>query len=243
MLPGKLAFVTGAGGGIGRAICRVMAREGATVVAADLNLKNVQTTVEELTGEGHKSYQLDVSDVESVTKTLKQVFTDYSAPPTVVVNAAGITRDNFMLKMSVQDFESVFNVNVKGTFLITQTICKELVEKNLPGSIVNIGSIVAQRGNKGQCNYSASKAAVEIFSKTVALEMARHNIRCNTVLPGFTVSPMTDMIPENIKEFFKTAIPMNRFADSEEIAEVVTFLASEKSSYITGTSIPVSGGY
>ncbi|XP_060842259.1 estradiol 17-beta-dehydrogenase 8 [Rhopalosiphum padi] len=243
MLPGKLAFVTGAGGGIGRAICRVMAREGATVVAADLNIKNVQTTVEELTGEGHKSYQLDVSDVESVTKVLKQVFTDYSAPPTVVVNAAGITRDNFMLKMSVQDFESVFNVNVKGTFLITQTICKELVEKNLSGSIVNIGSIVAQRGNKGQCNYSASKAAVEIFSKTVALEMARHNIRCNTVLPGFTVSPMTDMIPGNIKEFFKTAIPMNRFAESEEIAEVVTFLASEKSSYITGTSIPVSGGY
>lgn len=243
MLPGKLAFVTGAGGGIGRAICRVMAREGATVVAADLNINNVQTTVEELTGEGHKSYQLDVSDVESVTSVLKQVFTDYSAPPTVVVNAAGITRDNFMLKMSVQDFESVFNVNVKGTFLITQTICKELVEKNLPGSIVNIGSIVAQRGNIGQCNYSASKAAVEVFSKTVALEMARHNIRCNTVLPGFTVTPMTDMIPENIKDHFKSIIPLKRFADSEEIAEVVTFLASEKSSYITGTSVAVSGGY
>ncbi|KAL5243785.1 hypothetical protein ACI65C_011195 [Semiaphis heraclei] len=173
MLPGKLAFVTGAGGGIGRAICRVMAREGATVVAADLNINNVQTTVEELTGEGHKSYQLDVSNAESVTSVLKQVFTDYSGPPTVVVNAAGITRDNFMLKMSEQDFDSVFNVNVKGTFLITQTICKELVEKNLPGSIVNIGSIVAQRGNIGQCNYSASKAAVEVFSKTIALEMAK----------------------------------------------------------------------
>lgn len=184
-----------------------------------------------------------MSDVESVSSVFKQVFKDYSVPPTVVVNAAGITRDNFMLKMSLQDFENVFNVNVKGTFLVTQTICKALVEKNLSGSIVNIGSIVAQRGNKGQCNYSASKAAVEVFSKTVALEMARHNIRCNTVLPGFTVSPMTDMIPENIKEMFKTAIPMNRFAEAEEIAEVVTFLASEKSSYITGTSIPVSGGY
>ncbi|XP_060868730.1 estradiol 17-beta-dehydrogenase 8 [Metopolophium dirhodum] len=243
MLPGKLAFVTGAGGGIGRAICRVMAREGATVVAADLSINNVQTTVDELTGEGHKSYQLDVSDAESVTSVLKQVFTDYSAPPTVVVNAAGITRDNFMLKMSVQDFESVFNVNVKGTFLITQTICRELVEKNLPGSIVNIGSIVAQRGNIGQCNYSASKAAVEVFSKTVALEMAKYNIRCNTVLPGFTTTPMTDMIPENIREHFKSVIPLKRFANSEEIAEVVTFLASEKSSYVTGTSIAVSGGY
>ncbi|CAI6347839.1 unnamed protein product [Macrosiphum euphorbiae] len=243
MLPGKLAFVTGAGGGIGRAICRVMAREGATVVAADLNINNVQTTVDELTGEGHKSYQLDVSDAESVTSVLKQVFTDYSAPPTVVVNAAGITRDNFMLKMSVQDFESVFNVNVKGTFLITQTICKELVEKNLPGSIVNIGSIVSQRGNIGQCNYSASKAAVEVFSKTVALEMAKYNIRCNTVLPGFTTTPMTDMIPENIREHFKSVIPLKRFANSEEIAEVVTFLASEKSSYVTGTSIAASGGY
>lgn len=154
-------------------------------------------------GKGHKSCQLDVTDVESVNSVLKQVFSDYSAPPTVVVNAAGITRDNFMLKMSVQDFESVFNVNVKvragviykntfehnyfpflvivnialfhrkGTFLVTQTICKELVEKKLSGSIVNIGSIVAQRGNIGQCNYSASKAAVEVFSKTVALEMAR----------------------------------------------------------------------
>jgi 17beta-estradiol 17-dehydrogenase/3alpha(17beta)-hydroxysteroid dehydrogenase (NAD+) len=243
MLPGKLAFVTGAGGGIGRAICRVMAREGATVVAADLNLNNVQTTVDNLTGKGHKSYQLDVSDAESVTSVLKQVFTDYSAPPTVVVNAAGITRDNFMLKMSVQDFESVFNINVKGTFLITQTICRELVEKNLPGSIVNIGSIVAQRGNIGQCNYSASKAAVEVFSKTVALEMAKYNIRCNTVLPGFTITPMTDMIPENIREHFKSVIPLKRFANSEEIAEVVTFLASEKSSYVTGTSIAVSGGY
>jgi len=139
-----------------------------------------------------------VSNVESVRNVFKQVFTDYPAPPTVVVNAAGITRDNFMLKMSVLDFEAVFDVNVKvrhtlkcyvsfffhtiikscyiyhkGTFLVTQTICKELVEKNLSGSIVNIGSIVSQRGNKGQCNYAASKAAVEIFSKSVALEMAR----------------------------------------------------------------------
>ncbi|XP_016658847.1 estradiol 17-beta-dehydrogenase 8-like isoform X1 [Acyrthosiphon pisum] len=280
MLPGKLAFVTGAGGGIGRAICRVMAREGATVVAADLNINNVQTTVDELTGEGHKSYQLDVSNAESVTNVLKQVFTDYSAPPTVVVNAAGITRDNFMLKMSVQDFESVFNVNVKvieqykeinvlnSIFYVYLPI--ELVEKHLPGSIVNIGSIVAQRGNIGQSNYSASKAAVEVFSKTVALEMAklvqlkflmstmilnyihseqitdtfsRYNIRCNTVLPGFTTTPMTDMIPENIREHFKSVIPLKRFANSEEIAEVVTFLASEKSSYVTGTSIAVSGGY
>ncbi|XP_016658848.1 estradiol 17-beta-dehydrogenase 8-like isoform X3 [Acyrthosiphon pisum] len=253
MLPGKLAFVTGAGGGIGRAICRVMAREGATVVAADLNINNVQTTVDELTGEGHKSYQLDVSNAESVTNVLKQVFTDYSAPPTVVVNAAGITRDNFMLKMSVQDFESVFNVNVKvieqykeinvlnSIFYVYLPI--ELVEKHLPGSIVNIGSIVAQRGNIGQSNYSASKAAVEVFSKTVALEMAKYNIRCNTVLPGFTTTPMTDMIPENIREHFKSVIPLKRFANSEEIAEVVTFLASEKSSYVTGTSIAVSGGY
>ncbi|VVC32975.1 Hypothetical protein CINCED_3A020068 [Cinara cedri] len=243
MLPGKLAFVTGAGGGIGRAVCHLMAREGATVVAADLNLNNVESTVADLTGKGHKSYQLDVSNTESVSSVLKQVFTDYSAPPTVVVNAAGITRDNFMLKMSVEDFESVFNVNVKGTFLVTQTICKELVEKNLSGSIVNIGSIVAQRGNKGQCNYAASKAAVEVFSKTVSLEMARYNIRCNTVLPGFTVTPMTEIIPDKVKEYFKSVIPLNRFAESDEIAEVVTFLASEKSSYITGTSIAVSGGF
>jgi len=151
-----------------------------------------------------------VSNVESVSSVLKQVFTDYSAPPTVVVNAAGITRDNFLLKMSVQDFESVFDVNVKvgwkykferptsffslpvlklvfpfvkkGTFLVTQTICNELVEKKLPGSIVNIGSIVSQRGNKGQCNYAASKAAVEVFSKTVALEMARYVAQYTWVL-------------------------------------------------------------
>jgi 17beta-estradiol 17-dehydrogenase/3alpha(17beta)-hydroxysteroid dehydrogenase (NAD+) len=243
MLPGKLAFVTGAGGGIGRAICNVMAREGATILAADININNVQSTVAELKGEGHKSYQLDVSNVESVRNVFKQVFTDYPAPPTVVVNAAGITRDNFMLKMSVLDFEAVFDVNVKGTFLVTQTICKELVEKNLSGSIVNIGSIVSQRGNKGQCNYAASKAAVEVFSKSVALEMARHNIRCNIVLPGFTSTAMTDVIPDKVKEYFKSVIPLNRFANSEEIAEVVTFLVSDKSSYITGTSIPVSGGY
>jgi len=243
MLPGKLAFVTGAGGGIGRAICRLMAREGATVVAADINLNNVQSTVTELTGGGHKSYQLDVSNVESVRSVLKQVYTDYSAPPTVVVNAAGILRDNFLLKMSVEDFDSVFNVNVKGTFLVTQTVCNELVERKLPGSIINIGSIVGLRGNKGQCNYAASKAAVEVFSKTVALEMAKYRIRCNTVLPGFTVTPMTDVIPDKIKEYYKSNIPLNRYAEPEEIAEVVIFLASEKSSYITGTSIPVSGGY
>ncbi|XP_025418590.1 estradiol 17-beta-dehydrogenase 8 [Sipha flava] len=243
MLPGKLAFVTGAGGGIGRAICRLMAREGATIVAADVDIKNVQSTVAELAGDGHKSYCLDVSDAESVGTVMQQVFADYNGPPTVVVNAAGITRDNFLLKMSMQDFQSVFDVNVKGTFLVTQTICKELVNKNLPGSIVNIGSIVAQRGNIGQCNYSASKAAVEVFSKTVALEMARYNIRCNTVLPGFTITPMTDIVPDKVKDHFKSAIPLNRFADSAEIAETVIFLASEKSSYITGTSIAVSGGY
>ncbi|XP_050422505.1 estradiol 17-beta-dehydrogenase 8 [Adelges cooleyi] len=243
MLLGKLAFVTGAGGGIGRAVCRSMALEGAKVVAVDINLNNVQSTVSVLTDNDHQSYQLDVCDMESVNSVVQKVCSHYSSPPTIVVNAAGITRDNFLLKMSVQDFERVFDVNVKGTFLVTQTICKKLVESGLSGSIVNVGSIVSQRGNMGQCNYSASKAAVDVFSKTVALEMAKYNIRCNTVLPGFTITPMTDLIPDKVKDYFKSAIPMGRFSDSNEIADVITFLASDKSSYMTGTSIPVSGGF
>ncbi|XP_050542221.1 (3R)-3-hydroxyacyl-CoA dehydrogenase isoform X2 [Daktulosphaira vitifoliae] len=220
MLLGKLAFITGAGGGIGKAICKQMALEGAKVVAADVNINQVQSTIEDLKGGEHRSYQLDICDTDSVNNVIQQICSHYLAPPTILVNAAGITRDNFLLKMSVQDFERVFEVNMKGTFVVTQAVCKQLVEKNLSGSIVNIGSIVSQKGNIGQCNYSASKAAVEVFSKTVALEMAKYNIRCNTVLPGFTITPMTDIVPEKVKNYFKSAVPLGRFAVSEAFIRV-----------------------
>ncbi|XKL65320.1 hypothetical protein PGB90_008740 [Kerria lacca] len=242
MLTGKLALVTGAGGGIGRAVCQLLAEAGAKIMAADCNHTAAKETISLLANNDHMARRMDVSDSQDVKAAFDNIQSKYYKPPEVVVNAAGIVRDNFLLKISEEDFQKVFDVNVKGTFLVTKKACEVLVDIGAAGSIINISSVVAKRGNIGQCNYASSKAAVETFTKCVAREMADYNIRCNVVLPGFIATTMTNEIPEKVKNMFKSMIPMKRFGTPEEVAQMIKFLASDESSYITGSSFYVSGG-
>nr|XP_018900210.1 PREDICTED: estradiol 17-beta-dehydrogenase 8 [Bemisia tabaci] len=241
MLTSKIAFITGAGSGIGRASCQLLAKEGATVIATDLKSSAAEATVKSLPGTNHVSMGLDVSkdeQVQSIFSNLKA----QSKVPSIIINCAGITGDSFLVDATKDVFQRVVDVNLGGTFSVAQNACKALMEAKSPGSIVNVSSIVATMGNVGQCSYGASKAGVVGFTKSLALEMAKYNIRCNAVMPGFTDTPMVQAVPEKVKALILAQIPLRRMAAPEEIAELILFLASDKSSYMTGTAIPISGG-
>jgi len=249
MVAGRLALVTGAASGIGKATCRLLAHKGATLVAADRNPEGIAHLIKELnmTAHGdqkHTGVTIDVSDDESVRNALLKVLEHHNQPPSIIINNAGITRDNFLLALSETDFDDVLNVNLKGTFLVTQTFCNSIVNHGIKtASVVNLSSIVGKYGNIGQSNYAASKAGVVAMTKTTAKELGRQGIRCNAVLPGFVETPMTQTVPDKVKNKVMPLIPMGRFASPEEIAEVITFLASEKSSYVNGACIEVTGGF
>ncbi|CAL7947871.1 unnamed protein product [Xylocopa violacea] len=244
MVANKLAFVTGAGSGIGREICRVLARQGAKVIGTDRSLKSVQETIASLSGSEHLALNVEVSNEQNIKEAFKQVISKYATPPTIVVNSAGITRDQFILNLTNQEFDEVLDVNLKGTFYIIKTAVKEMIDAdvNKGASIINISSITGNLGNIGQANYAASKAGVIALTKTAALEFGQFGVRVNTVLPGFIETPMTETVPENVKRIFLKKIALQRTGKPEEVAEVVTFLASNKSSYVNGTSIEVTGG-
>ncbi|KAM6185832.1 (3R)-3-hydroxyacyl-CoA dehydrogenase [Rhynchocyon petersi] len=250
-LRSALALVTGAGSGIGRAISVRLAREGAVVAACDLDGAAAQETVQLLGGlpnEGgptravHVAFQTDVSDTGAVRHLLEQVQASFSRPPSVVVSCAGITRDQFLLHMSEDDWDKVLAVNLKGIFLVTQTAAEALVSSGCHGSIINISSIIGKVGNVGQTNYAASKAGVVGLTQAVARELGRLGIRCNSVLPGFIVTPMSQKVPQKVLDKVTGMIPMGHMGDPEDVADVVAFLASEDSGYITGASVEVTGG-
>merc|ERR1712098_569166 len=242
VLSGRLALVTGGGRGIGRAVCQVLARENAKVVVTDLSMDSCQETMQSLTQDDHFSVASDVSQAGSVNDCFKQILDKYKRAPDIIVNSAGITKDGFMLRMKEEDFDKVIDVNLKGTFLVTQAASSLMKEKNVSGSIVNIASVVAKTGNIGQANYTASKAGVIGFTKTAAKELGKFGIRVNVILPGFIKTPMTDVVPDKIKEAFVSQIPLGDFGDPIDIAEVTSFLASNRSKYITGASFDVNGG-
>lgn len=221
-----------------------MAKQGASVIATDINLKNAEETIRSLNDSRHLALNVEVLNEQSIKEAFKNVINKYSTPPTIIVNSAGITSDQFILKLTNEDFDKVLNVNLKGTFFIIQTAVKEMINANVNkgGSIVNISSIIGKIGNMGQANYAASKAGVIALTKTASLEFGQFGIRVNTVLPGFIETPMTKTIPENIKQLFIKRIPLHRMGKPEEVAEVISFLASSKSSYINGASIDVTGG-
>ncbi|XP_014602973.1 PREDICTED: estradiol 17-beta-dehydrogenase 8-like isoform X1 [Polistes canadensis] len=244
LVVGKLAFVTGAGSGIGRETCRILAREGAKVIAVDQNLKMAEDTVKVLNGADHIALKVNITDPHDVEQAFKHTVKQYSTSPTIIVNSAGITRENFILKLSETEFNDVINVNLKGTFLIMQNAVKTMIETGQTegSSIINIASIVGKTGNIGQGNYSASKAGVEALTKTASMEFGKLGIRVNAVLPGFIETPMTDTIPEKVKTMFVNRISFKRMGKPKEVAEVITFLASNRSSYVNGASIEVTGG-
>jgi len=243
MLSGRLALVTGGGSGIGRAVCQIMAREGARVVSADLNEASAKETAAMLPGKDHVGVPLDVSSEESVAAVVSGVCEKYNAPASCVVNCAGITQDCFLRDMTVETFMRVIDVNLKGTFLVTKLTANAMIEAKLGGSIVNIASIVGKGGNIGQANYSASKAGVEGFTRTAAKELGRKGIRCNSILPGFISTPMVAAVPEKVMQMLIPHIVLGRPGRPEEVAELAAFLASDRASYMTGASVEVTGGF
>jgi 17beta-estradiol 17-dehydrogenase/3alpha(17beta)-hydroxysteroid dehydrogenase (NAD+) len=245
-LAGRIAVVTGAGSGIGRAVCNILAKEHANIVAADINSEFAKATVANLVhgdGSSHLSFGLDVSKKDGVEKVFSELLDYYKKPATILVNCAGITRDGQLKEMTEEQFDEVVNVNLKGTYLPSQVACKYMVQyKVAEGSIVNVSSISGKTGNFGQANYSATKAAVIGLTKTVAKEMAKHNIRCNAVLPGFIDTPMVASVPEKILMIMTMLIPMARQGKPEEVADAIAYLASPRSSYVTGATLEVTGG-
>ncbi|XDV34004.1 hypothetical protein PO909_004228 [Leuciscus waleckii] len=237
----------GGGSGIGRAVCQRFATEGASVIVADRNEESANQTLELLSrdhkGQDHMALGVDVSSKDSVEKLVTSIQCRYFQPASVCVNAAGITQDEFLLKMEEDDFDKVIEVNLKGTFLLTQAVSKALVSAgSAKGSIITVGSIVGKVGNVGQVNYSASKAGVEGLTRTAAKELSKFGIRCNCVLPGFITTPMTDKVPEKVIDKITSIIPMGRMGEPAEVADACAFLASDDSRYITGVSIEVAGG-
>lgn len=186
---------------------------------------------------------MDVTSSLNISDTLLAIRERYQQPPSIVVNSAGITRDQFLLKMSESDFDAVINVNLKGTFLVMRVFAQAMIDASVrPGTIVNLASIVGKTGNMAQANYASSKAGIESMCRVASKEFGKHGIRVNAVLPGFTRSPMTDGLPDKIKSMAVQACAMRRFGEPEEIAEVIAFLASERSSFVNGASIEVTGG-
>ncbi|XP_056438649.1 estradiol 17-beta-dehydrogenase 8-like [Gadus chalcogrammus] len=243
----RLALVTGGGSGIGRAVCQRFASEGALVVVADLNEEAANETLRSLSRDHkvqeHMAAAVDVSSKQSVEDLVESIQRRYFQPASVCVNAAGITQDDFLLRLEEAAFDRVVGVNLKGTFLVVQAVAAAMVASGVSkGSIVTVGSIVGKVGNIGQVNYSASKAGVEGITRTAAKELSRYRIRCNCVLPGFISTPMTDKVPERVIHKMTSLVPLGRMGEPAEVADVCSFLASDDSRYITGASIEVTGG-
>ena len=243
MLKGKNVIVTGATRGIGREIALTLAQNGANIA---INYRNLNSEVENLLNEiksfGVDAFAIkcDVSIADEVDKFIKEVKAHYNTID-VLVNNAGITKDGLILRMKEEDFDDVLDVNLKGTFNTTKSVSSIMVRKKY-GKIINISSVVGIAGNAGQCNYAASKAGVIGFSKSVARELSSRNINVNVVAPGYINTDMTKNLPDKVKEEIIKSIPMKKIGDPKEVANLVLFLSSNLSDYITGQVINVDGG-
>ena len=241
-LKDKNALITGGAQGIGKAIALGMAKEGANIGIADVNIENAENTAQEVRTLGVKSIavKLDVSNQDNVSNTF-QTFVKELGAFDILVNNAGITRDTVLLRMKEEDWDAVLNVNLKGSFLCSKEAVK-IMAKQRSGKIISISSVVAFIGNPGQANYSSSKAALIGLTKTIAKEYASRGIRANAIAPGFIQTAMTDALTDEVKGEMKRAIPLGQFGTPEDVANTVIFLASNESDYITGQVIHVNGG-
>ena len=239
----KVAFITGGSRGIGKEVATKFAENGYNIV---INYVSDKTNVEQLRNEweskGVKTLILkaDVTKTEEVENVVKTAI-DTFGKIDVLVNNAGITRDNLLMRMSEEEFDKVIETNLKGTFIVTKAVTKYMMKKR-SGSIINLSSVVGVAGNAGQCNYSASKAGVIGFTKSVAKELASRNIRANAVAPGFIETDMTAVLSDAVKENIHNQIPLKRMGTAKEVANLIYFLGSDESSYITGQVINVDGG-
>ena len=237
----KVAVVTGASRGIGRAIAKKFAAEGAKVVVGfSSNEAKANELVEEIGSDKAIALKIDVSDQNSVAEFFKAVLEKFKTID-ILVNNAGITRDNLLIRMKEDDFEIVLDTNLKGVFLCTKAASKTML-KNRSGRIINIASVVGLIGYAGQANYSAAKAGVIGFTKTVAKEFASRGITVNAVAPGFIGTDMTKDLSDDVKNSMLSSIPLSRIGSPEDVANAVAFLASDSASYITGQVLNVDGG-
>lgn len=240
-LSGKNIIVTGSSRGIGAGIARYLAELGACVgLSYASNKEAAEKIASELPGEGHFVGSLNLSDEESINNYFKEALAHFGNIHGLV-NNAGVTKDQILLRMKAEDFDKVIQTNLRGSFLCSQNLLKPMM-KQKEGSIVHITSVIGQMGNNGQANYAASKAGLEAYSKSLAKEMASRNIRSNCVAPGFIATEMTDVLDDKQKEKIFSGIPLGRMGSVEDIAKAVSFLLSEDSGYITGQTISVNGG-
>ena len=241
-LKGKVALITGAAQGIGKSIALLLAQNGANIVVSDINLERAEETAREIESNGSKAMavKVDVANLKEVEQMVEAILEKFGKID-ILVNNAGITRDKLILRMTEEDWDAVLNVNLKGTFNCTKVVVRHMA-KQRSGKIVSIASVVGEMGNAGQANYSASKAGVIGLTKTIAREFAQRRINVNAIAPGYIETPMTEILPEKVKEELKSLIPMERLGKPEDVAEAVLFLVSEESNYITGQVLNVNGG-
>ncbi len=243
LLNSKNIIITGASRGIGKGIAKLFAQQGAniafTYLSSDKKAQNLELELEAY-GTKVKGFKSDASNFISSQKLVNDVLEEFGSID-VLVNNAGITKDNLLMRMSEEDFDEVMEVNMKSVFNLTKAVLKPMLKaKN--GSIINMSSVVGVKGNAGQSNYSASKAAINGFTKSIALELGSRNIRCNSIAPGFIETEMTQELPSETVKQWTSQIPMKRGGNVDDIANTTLFLASDLSSYITGQVINVCGG-
>ena len=241
-LDGRTALVTGASQGIGAVIATLLARHGARVVLAARNREKLDTVASKLTAGGGRAYALtlDLSRAEEVPERLKSLPEEWSQVE-ILVNNAGITADNLLVRMSLEQWRSVLETNLTGTFAVTREIARGMLRRRW-GRIVTVSSVVGLMGNAGQANYAAAKAGLIGFTKSVARELASRNVTANVVAPGFVETAMTEVLPQAVRDKMLSEIALGRFGSAEEIAAAVVYLASDEAAYVTGQVLNVSGG-
>jgi 3-oxoacyl-[acyl-carrier protein] reductase len=243
LLEGKVAIITGASRGIGSGIAKIFAQHGAQVAFTfSSSAESALALEKELLAFGSKAkgYQSNAANYEEAHQLVDDVITDFGTVD-ILINNAGITKDNLLMRMSEEDFDKVIEINLKSVFNMTKAVQKIML-KNRSGSIINMSSVVGVKGNAGQANYAASKAGMIGFTKSIALELGSRNIRCNAIAPGFIETEMTAKLNEEVVKGWRDAIPLKRGGSPEDVANVCVFLGSNMSAYVTGQVINVDGG-
>jgi len=242
VLEGKVALITGGARGIGKEIAMFFAKQGANIAICDVNLEEAEKTAKEIQDLNRESvaFKADVTDSKQVQDMVDKIL-DKLGKIDILINNAGITKDNLLLRMSEEEWDKVIAVNLKGTFVCTKLVSKVML-KQRSGKIVNLASIIGIMGNAGQANYAASKAGIIGLTKSVAKELASRNICVNAIAPGFIRTDMTSRLPEEVQKKMLSVIPLARFGEAKDVADLALFLSSESSSYITGQVIQVDGG-